>query len=379
MQRLPVSIYAMAMLAIASSISIQSASAHQFTREATATAGEVLSVDMVQLSANFLVTAVANSGNNLEVIVWQYLPASNTLVRRGTAYSYALGEDTPVHIAALGPNNVITAAVDSYNDAHLTSFTVDANGNISEVNDVYSTRSTVWAINCAVAGLDPTHFVVWEYDQNSATYQDSSEISTWALDQWGNIMYQNSITGNVGPLVTLTKVNTGQVVTGTYDEESTPFQLESWSIDPYGNIKAQQKVTVSPSAVYGLSVASLAPGSFLTADMIPSPGSYWATEMQAMLWNVDPYSGTFTKGYSAQPYNADQVAAGVSNGTPITLSSSGFRMDAWGNGPVTLQDLATATLGAMNEPVLAQVSPGLVATGFQNSVEDLEIIVWNYY
>jgi hypothetical protein len=140
------------------------------------------------------------------------------------------------------------------------------------------------------------------------------------------------------------------VVTAIYDPdaEGTPLSLASWSVNASGTITA---VSMFP----------------------PSP-------LEPLLWTVNPTTGAFTTGQAALSYDTSLFGVGSLGGIPITAGADGgLRLDAWGPGPESLVDLATITVGEISStPAVAEVSPGFVATAFQNSASDFEIIVWGY-
>jgi hypothetical protein len=380
MRRSLVSIYAVATFATASPIFVSRASAHSFTREATAGAGAISTLGIAQMANNRLVTAVCNGGNNLEVIVWQYNSGSNTLSREGSAVApYALpnpaftNNSNPVYVAATGPGKFVTAVIDSELRTHLTSWGLSSTGVVSELSEAYSNIGTPLFIS--ITALSANQLAVWEYDlQPDATLR--SMFSSVRLNTSGELTVfeswqQEPPSSTQIPFGTISKVNSGQVVAGTW-YYGTDLQLSSYAISSAGYITPQ--LTAGTGAVENASLASFGPGSLITA--VVNGGG----QTEPILWTVDPTTGAFTRGESASisVTSNGYIAAGALDGTPVTGDGAFLRLDAWGAGTGSLADLATATAGSITAPYLAEVSAGLIADAFQNSAGDLEIILYRY-
>jgi len=262
---------------------------------------------IAELKDGWVVTALCNGSNNLEVIVWQ--DAGAGLVRKSSHKSASECFGVSVAISPFNSSTVVTAVVDTVGAVELAAWQVSSTGSISQLGTTATLSSASGFQEVSIAQLDATRVVTALVDLSN-----SASVTSWLVPSTGDIKMEGgaSLTGSFD-WISVAGLNSTQVVTASSTKPTTTTNpgndlgIIAWSIDSDGNVTQQPG---SATAGYAETPEIL----LWNSNQVVTAFQNGALDLELITWTVNS-AGTVTRQYTGA---GGRIAGGV-NGSQVAL------------------------------------------------------------
>ena len=330
-------------------------------------AGTVKQVDIARLQDGWAVTAVENSADNLEVIVWN--DNGTGIVRTGSATA-TLGAISKVAVSGLDSSRVVTADINSLTgDMDLTVWKVSfPAGTIAQQGATISVCCTTTSV--AITQVDATHVAT------AATFAGNLFVNVFEISSAGVITADGETSGGVVNQAVIASPEPTRIVTADRNS-SGKLDVTMWHF-AFGFLTKKSEVT--SGAIKHLAIVALLTDQVTTA-VINGSG-----DLELINWGISS-TGALTKQVSKTVGPVLQVAmcgAVLDQFTAVVGSSNKLDVAFWqsGSGPGTLFERETYNSAtAITEiAVTLDFASSIGITDFitaaRGSTGKLEVQVW---
>jgi len=329
----------------------------------------------------YVVAAVVNGSNNLEVIAWQ--DTFSKLVRIGSASpadaNPNIGLGSTVAAVGLDANRVVTADVDDTGTLNVDTWQLGGKSGISLQFGASTPASTAQTV--AITRLSDTQVVT--------AYQNSSgelTVEAWNIDAIGIPTPAGMATGGTAGQIGIAAVSPTQVVTAEQDSEGH-LKVIAWVVGTVSPVAGVEIGTVTRQGDYTDSLAGMISiggfgGEAVTAAVNGS------SDLETVTWKVSA-TGSIVPLARSTSGNASAVAGAELpvEGIAVTAargSTGNLDVDVWREGREAGHDQMDTPIGSI---AMAPDGTGILSggnyyayfvTAAQNSQGNLDISMWSY-
>ena len=192
-------------------ISVRSSFTHKIVGGATGTAGSISEVDIAQVRAGRVATAVRDGSGDLKVIVWDIENIGTEIARRGSGSAGGVGK---IAVCSLGLNMLATAVSDAGNELKVILWRVEEDGDVTRLESA--------SVNGEIKGVAASFVALYNGMATVSWLTDNTlRVDIWRVTPEGTIDHKDSkTTGKVNYLGPACALANGNFVTYLRDSEN---------------------------------------------------------------------------------------------------------------------------------------------------------------